>query len=485
MSAPVDVLLADDDEVGRYVIAAALRRNGFDVREVEDGGAAVAAATDVVPDLVVLDVKMPVLDGFAACAAIKQDPRTANVPILLLSATFLESEYQVRGLESGADAYLTQPVETPVLVATLRSLLRARAAEQQVRAAAEEWRTTFDAITDAVCVLGAGREVLRANRAFAALAGLAPEEDLRERTPLHVLLPEVEVRLAAGEDAPELRLGDRVVVVRRHGLPDDREVLTLIDVTAAREADAVRRATAERDRRISRLLQRGLLPDALAEVPGVALAARHLPFGEGSLVGGDWYESFALADGTLWLVMGDAAGHGVETAAKANELRHSLRVYAREGYAPADVLGRLNDALVDDQLVGLATCAVVRLDPRDGVAEVVLAGHPPLVLVGADGRAEVLLDDARGPVLGVPGVRWPTARRTLSPGDRLVLYTDGLVERPEEVIDAGLARLATVATGLPEPPAAAVDQLLAELPGTAELRDDVAVLVASWSDPPS
>ena len=97
---------------------------------------------------------MPALDGFDACRKLKSDEATRHIPVLLLSATFLESEAQVEGLENGADAYLTQPVEAPVLAATIRALLRARSAEAEVRLAAVEWRTTFDAITDAVAVLG-------------------------------------------------------------------------------------------------------------------------------------------------------------------------------------------------------------------------------------------------------------------------------------------------------------------------------------------
>src|SRR3954452_8721632 len=138
------ILLADDDDVGRYVVATMLRRAVFKVREVADGVAAVESARADLPDLVVLDVKMPGLDGFEACRRIKSDEATRHLPVLMLSATFLETEAQVEGLETGADGYLTQPVEAPVLAATIRSLLRARSLEREVRLAASEWLTTFD-----------------------------------------------------------------------------------------------------------------------------------------------------------------------------------------------------------------------------------------------------------------------------------------------------------------------------------------------------
>jgi len=117
-----EILLADDDDVGRYVVATMLRRAGFAVREAMDGVQAVADALRAPPDLAVLDVKMPGYDGFEACRLLKADPATRHVPVLLLSATFLDSDHQVEGLETGADSYLTQPVEAPVLAATVRSL---------------------------------------------------------------------------------------------------------------------------------------------------------------------------------------------------------------------------------------------------------------------------------------------------------------------------------------------------------------------------
>src|SRR3954454_2422928 len=139
------ILLADDDDIGRYVVATMLRRAGFTVSEVADGLAAVEAVLADPPDLAVLDVKMPRLTGFEACRRLKSDEATRHIPVLLLSATFMETDAQVEGLENGADAYLTQPIEAPVLAATIRSLLRARRLEAEVHLAASEWRATFDA----------------------------------------------------------------------------------------------------------------------------------------------------------------------------------------------------------------------------------------------------------------------------------------------------------------------------------------------------
>src|SRR3954454_5285718 len=93
------VLLADDDDVGRYVIATMLRRAGFAVREVSDGVAAGGAARAAGADIAILDVKMPGLTGFEACRKLKSADATRHIPVLMLSATFLETDAHVQGLE--------------------------------------------------------------------------------------------------------------------------------------------------------------------------------------------------------------------------------------------------------------------------------------------------------------------------------------------------------------------------------------------------
>lgn len=233
---------------------------------------------------------------------------------------------------------------------------------------------------------------------------------------------------------------------------------------------------AARDRTISRMLQRSLMPDRLASAPGVVIHAAHRSAGEGNLVGGDFYDVIDVGRDELWLVMGDVAGHGVETAAKANELRQTLRVYAREGYRPEQAFDRLNELVRADDLVGLATACLILLNPLELTAETLIAGHPPPVLIPGDGRGPELLEVARGPVIGIPDVSWGVHRHQLAPGDRLVLYTDGLVERVGETLTDSFERLLDTVRGIAEDGPAVLDRLF-ELP-EEPLRDDVAVLTA-------
>jgi PAS domain S-box-containing protein len=170
MSEPqVTVLHVDDNEANRYVVARILKDAGFAVMEAATGTAGLEAIVQHPPDLVILDVKLPDLSGFEVCRTIKSNPKTARIPVLHISAAFTQGQDKAEGLDSGADAYLVQPVEPIELVATMRSLLRIRRAEEAALLAAKEWRTTFDAIQDGVCMVDCDAKILRCNGSMTQL----------------------------------------------------------------------------------------------------------------------------------------------------------------------------------------------------------------------------------------------------------------------------------------------------------------------------
>ncbi|NUQ19626.1 MAG: response regulator, partial [Gemmatimonadaceae bacterium] len=157
------VLVCDDTDANRYTTARWLRNAGFDVLEATTGAEALERAQQGV-DLVVLDVRLPDRSGFDVLRTLKANRRLRDIPVIHLSASFTTSEWRTHGLEAGADAFLSQPVQPRELVATVRSLLRIREAEERVRNAAREWRATFDALDQAVILLDDRGNVLRCNR---------------------------------------------------------------------------------------------------------------------------------------------------------------------------------------------------------------------------------------------------------------------------------------------------------------------------------
>jgi len=140
------ILVVDDDERVRGVTRELLTVAGFAVAEAASGEEALRRAQER-PDLIVLDVHLPDLDGFEVCRRLRADPATARLPILQLSGMFTGTEHKVLGLEAGADGYLVRPVEAAELVATVRALLRASRAERDLRTS-ESRRRAAEALAE-------------------------------------------------------------------------------------------------------------------------------------------------------------------------------------------------------------------------------------------------------------------------------------------------------------------------------------------------
>lgn len=136
MKQKAKILHIDDSEANRYAVRHILENAGYEVIEAASGDKGLKLSEDL-PDLIVLDIRLPDTNGFEVCRKIKANPRTTHIPVLQTSAMFTSSDNKVEGLESGADGYLAQPIEGAVLVATVRSLLRIRAAEGEAQRATQ------------------------------------------------------------------------------------------------------------------------------------------------------------------------------------------------------------------------------------------------------------------------------------------------------------------------------------------------------------
>jgi len=169
----VRILAVDDNPAALYATARVLRSAGFEVLTATTGHGALASAPGV--DLVVLDVNLPDLDGFEVCRRLRAQPETARLPVLHLSATFTSASDLSVGLEAGADGYLTRPVEPPVLIATVRTLLFARRADALRAGLDARLRAMFELAPTGMAILDTAFRYESANAAFCALVGCDDE----------------------------------------------------------------------------------------------------------------------------------------------------------------------------------------------------------------------------------------------------------------------------------------------------------------------
>lgn len=329
------VLVVDDNAINRRVLTSILRRESHVLLTAADGEEAVALARQARPDLILLDIMMPSMDGFAVCLDLKSDPRTEHIPIIFLSA-LSEAADRIRGLDLGAVDYVTKPFDPGEVRARVRNQLRIQRLTAELR---------------------------RAN------------DDLR----------------------------------RQQALIDE-------------------------DLKAAAMIQRSLVPASAPALDAVDLAWRFLPCDR---IGGDVFNVVPVGPHHLALYVIDVSGHGVPAAMVTVSLSQSLSPQAgnlcttRGGtvtpLAPAEVLRRLDREYPIERFDKFCTVAYALLDQRDGHVRYAVAGHPPPLIQRADGAIESL--DCAGPIIGLgSGPAFEDDERVLAVGDRLLFYTDGIVE---------------------------------------------------------
>ncbi|WP_045744441.1 SpoIIE family protein phosphatase [Actinoplanes rectilineatus] len=619
------VLIADDNADMRDYLVRLLRSEGHRVEAVVDGQAALDAARADVPDLIISDVMMPRLDGLRLAAALRADPRTASVPVLLLSAR-AGQEASIEGLQAGADDYLVKPFSSAELLARVQT----NVALSRLRTHHARWRTalidslqeaffvcaedgtvieinstftdilgygpeglpyppvhpwwpdpdtdpagyqkvadalallvdqprgdytipvthrdghtlwvaaTFSQVTDpgtgTKAIVGTFRDVTAEHYAVqreSALAAVAVRLSQAESTTgaLHTVLPVLQelwqathVYAAVFDGSPTpvlsttdtLQRWDTLPAARRQALstardqpvltpiadqpggagitlehPDGAMVLwielaenrpftehdqTLLALLAGHLNQSLHRLRQiDQQRETALALQRAILGPA--QLPD-GFAVRYAPATQPLKVGGDWYDTVALPDERIGLVVGDCVGHGLQAATVMGQLRSACRALLLQNTDPAQTLTALDSfaAQIPGAMCATVFCGV--LDPVTGELAYSTAGHPPAVVALVDGTTD-LLDEGRGRPLGVRGdVSRPEARYTMPPRATLLLYTDGLVERRRQSLNAGIDRVAATiqrgrATALEELASDVMDRMAP----TAGYEDDVALLL--------
>ncbi|GAA4055569.1 SpoIIE family protein phosphatase [Streptomyces shaanxiensis] len=258
--------------------------------------------------------------------------------------------------------------------------------------------------------------------------------------------------------------------------PFDEDDLAIATELAFRAAVCIDNArTHQSVRNAAETLQRSLLPEHPPRLPGLQVASRYLPAQAAYEIGGDWYDVLPLGSDKTALVVGDVMGSGIDAAATMGRLRTATTAFARLDLDPAQVLEHL-DAITSGLEQYIATCIYAAYDPHRGECRIANAGHLPPVLI-RHGRHPRLLELPTGTPLGVGGIPFETTTVRFAAGDRLVLYTDGLVETRHQPIDERIDALLRLLDAPDSPLEETCDRLLHDL-RHPDNHDDVALLIA-------
>ena len=258
------------------------------------------------------------------------------------------------------------------------------------------------------------------------------------------------------------------------------------ELVREREAAALARQRYEESRQVITSLQRELLPTGLPVLPGLRVAASYLLADADTAAGGDWFDAVAPRDGRVALIVGDVVGHGVPASGVMGQLRAVLRDRLDDGAGIIEALGAADRFASRSPAAHATTICMAELDPVSGDLTYCTAGHPPPLVISPSGDTHFLPGTGGAPL--ATGGSFPIGTAHLEPGELLLLYTDGIVERPGRTPAAGALELAQVAAicaggrALREPGSTAAERVCGQavelLVRSTGYQDDITLLAA-------
>jgi phosphoserine phosphatase RsbU/P len=460
-TAGVDVVIAEDSRIQARMLIRRLEEAGHTVRWGETGALALALAKERRPDIIVSDIEMPEMTGYEFCKAAKSDPALKTVPFILLS-TLSDPIDIIRGLDAGADNYVTKPYEPDYLLGRMNSLLA----------------SPLESADDGSAAM---LEVTIQGQKFRVKAG-------RQQV-LNLLVSTFENAVAKNQ---ELVVANQELSVARDGLQKSNEELSTLNTEISRI-----NAHMIRDLKAAAKVQRSLLPADDVEIPGTTIAWRYVPC-QG--LAGDFLNVFPLDDEHAGLFVVDVSGHGVPSSLMAVTVGRFLTpkvseqsLLVRQGAdgriavaRPAEVATQLNRLFQADDFSGLYfTLLYGVLHLPTGRFDYCSGGHPALVRLPAGGGDVEFHPTESFPIAFVPDVEYEQKTLQLVPGDRLFLYSDGVPEAMDKDRNpyGDEAMAACIAASRSAPIDAGVKGLLEAVETWCQPNgplDDVSILGVEW-----
>lgn len=456
-TSPVRIVIAEDSRIQAKMLIKRLESADYHVRWGDDGQKALKLINEDPPDLIISDIEMPVMNGYELCREVKNDRKLRRIPLILLS-TLSSPEDIIEGLQAGADNYVTKPYETEYLLSRVTSLLSTPIEESE------------DTDTPAL-------EVNLKGKTYVVQSG-------RQQV-LNLLISTFENAVAKNT---ELIHVNQELSSSRDKLARQNETLESLNGQLEENNARMRR-----DLEAAARIQHSLLPAGEVKMKGLEVAWRYIPCDE---LAGDFLNIFPLDEDHVALYVVDVSGHGVASSLLSVTVARSLTrhvttnsILARHDdngkfvlTAPSDVAAALNQRFPMEEMGDLYfTMFYGTLNIKTGELRYVSAGHPPPVIFrGSDNAAELL--PAEGFAIGwIEDVEYDEETVTLSPGDRLFLFSDGV----PEAMDKDLEELgdARMLQSIGETEGKSLDEAVAHVKETVDEwcrvngpKDDVSIL---------
>lgn len=444
---PATILFVDDNDSTCFGLIHALRQEGFHVLRASTGAEALGLIREQ-PDLAIIDVNLPDINGFELCRRIKSDPATASISVLHLSGYYVSSDDRIGGLEGGADGYLTKPVMPRELIAQVKALLRIRQAERAVNACEVKLQHILDHAPVLVHVKDREGRYLLVNRLWEQrfhrarnqvigrhIADIFPPNYAEDLLVNDFKVFQADAPLEFEETIPQDGEPRVYLSIKfpLHGLDGAPYAVCGIAADISERKEAERTAA---EFRVARRIQQKLFPVSTPQVAGMDICSATFGFDisgasyPAEAIGGDYYDYLALRDGCLGIAIGDVSGHGTGPALLMAEARAYLRAFAQMQADPGAILRLVNRVILPD-IEGdrFITLLLAQLNPIHRSFTYASAGHQSGYIFNAAGEVKQALPSTSIPLGIMPDCDYSsTAPVILDPGDLVLFLTDGIIE---------------------------------------------------------